>query len=178
MPVVTRSQSKNVVAANPKPATISPRDFHIPSYTEKELFINQLAHLLLQCASSKGKENKMNVASTIFEKVDRELPDRIAVEGLDHWIQFICIVYSKTTEFIREKDEGVYKEIDQNIQNNFFRRLFQTRNFTSDIIKNYRGSLLGVFSDIRKAKEEITKSYSAGRPHRNISRVNYAGMSR
>jgi len=177
MPVVTRSQSKNVVAANPKPATISARDSHIPSHMDKELFINQLAHLLFQCASFKGKEDRMNVALKIFEKVDRELPDRIAVEGLDHWIQFICVVYSKTTEFIFERDIGIYKEIDQNIVDNFFRSIYKTRTFTSDIIKNYCGPR-SCESVICRAKEEITKSSSAGRPRRNISRVNYAGMSR
>ena len=177
MPVVTRSQSKIVVAANPKPATISARDSQISSHMEKDLFVNQLTHLLYQCASSKGKENKMNVVLKIFEKVNRELPHRIDVEGLDYWIQFICIAYSKTTEFIREKDEGVYKEIDQIIVDNFFHRVFQTRDFTSYIIKNYRGYLSDV-SAILKAKVEITKSSSSGRPRRNISRVNYVGMCR
>lgn len=167
MPVVTKSQSKNLVA---KTATISPRDYRM----EKKLFVNQLTHLLFQCASSKGKENKMNVALQIFEKVNRELPGRIAVEGLDHWIRFICAVYSKTTELVREKDEGVYKEIDQNIVDNFFRCMFQTRNFTNDIIKNYRGHR-SCESFFCRAKEEI--AYTT-RPRRNIPRVNYAAMIR
>ena len=176
MPVVTRSQSKNVVAANPKPATISARDSGIPSHMEKELFVNQVSHLLHQCASSEGKENRVNAALKVFEKVDRDLPDRIAVEGLDHWIKFILLVYLKVTQFISDMELGIYKEIDKNILANFFRRIFQTRNFTSDIIKNYGGMILLVSSDLRKAKEEIIKS--SGRPRRNILRVNYAVMSR
>jgi len=172
MPVVTRSQSKNVVAANHKHASISARDSHIPSHMEKELFVNQLRHLLFQCESSKGKENKMNVCFKIFEKLDRELPHRIAVEGLDHWIQFICNVYSKTSEFICERDHGIYVEIDQNILDNFFRSVYKTRTFTSDIIKNYRGPR-SCESFICQAKEEIDR-----RPRRNIPRVNYAGMVR
>ena len=155
MPVVTRSQSKNVVAANLKPATISARDSGIPSHMEKELFTNQVAHLLKQCASATGEENRMNIALKVFEKIDRELPRRIAVEGLDHWIQFILFVYLKVTQFISDMELGIYKEIDKNILANFSRRIFLTRNFTSDIIKNYGGMILLVSSDLRKAREEI-----------------------
>lgn len=167
MPIVTRNQRKNfanVVAS--KPATIS-----VP--TGKTLFGTEMKELLFQCESSVGKENKMNVALKIYEKLNKELSNRIAEDGLDSWIKFIAAVYSKTIDFIRERDSGDYFVIDKNIVENFFSYVFQVRNFTSNIIKNYCGCVLD--ESIRRAKEEITRLES-GRPRRNIPRVNYTGM--
>ena len=160
MPVVTRSQNKFAVPQTQNNA-------------ELQLFLNHLKTLMVECQLFLGKENKMKVVLQILELVYSELPRRIAVEGLDMWIIFITCVYSKTTQFIAEMDHGIYFEIDKNILANFSRFVHKTRNFTSDIIKNYCGLRS---CDIRflRAKEEIS---SARRPLRNIPRVNYAGMA-
>lgn len=169
MPAVTRNQRKNVVAT--KPATIS-----VPTFTTstgKTLFVTEMKELLFQCQSSVGKENKMNVALKIYEKINKNLSNRIAEDGLDSWIRFIANVYEKTSQFIFEMDRGDYFVIDKNIVENFFSYVFQVRNFTSNIIKNYCGNVSD--HSITRAKEEITRLES-GRPRRNIPRVNYTGM--
>jgi len=169
MPAVTRNQRKNVVAAKP---VIVP----VPTFTantSKTLFVSQMKDLLFKCESSVGKENKMKVALKIYEKLNEDLSNRIAEDGLDSWIKFIANVYSKTIDFIRERDSGDYFVIDKNIVENFFSYVFQVRNFTSNIIKNYCGNVSG--HSITRAKEEITRLES-GRPRRNIPRVNYTGM--
>lgn len=169
MPAITRNQRKNVVAA--KPAIVS-----VPTITTsagKTVFVTEMKDLLFQCESSVGKENKMNVALKIYEKLNKNLSNRIAEDGLDNWIRFIASVYSKTSEFIRDRDMGSYFEIDKNLVENFFSYVFQVRNFTSNIIKNYGGYVWD--NSIMQAKEEIARLES-GRPRRNIPRVNYTGM--
>lgn len=169
MPAITRNQHKNIVAAKP---VIVP----VPTFTantSKTLFVSQMKDLLFKCESSVGKENKMKVALKIYEKLNKDLSNRIAEDGLDSWIKFIATVYSKTIDFIRERDSGDYFIIDKNIVENFFSYVFQVRNFTSNIIKNYCGNVSD--HSITRAKEEITRLES-GRPRRNIPRVNYTGM--
>lgn len=169
MPAITRNQRKNVVAA--KPEIVSVPIFTAP--THRSVFISEFKDLLFKCDSAIGKENKMNIALKIYEKLDKELWSRITEDGLNTWIKFIATVYSKTSEFIRDRDLGDYFEIDKNLVEKFFGYVLLVRNFTSKIIKNY----CGIVSDnsITRAKEEITRLES-GRPRRNIPRVNYTGM--
>lgn len=172
MPVVTRSQTKSAVPDKSKALSFSTSSYIY--IKEKALFNNQVRQLILQCQTSVGKENKMNVILKICELVHINLPHRISADGLDTWIVFIAAIYNKTTEFIYDnRDIGIYKEIDQNIIDNFFRSVYKIRTFASDIIKNYCGPH-SCKSDISQAKEEITRRRSP----RNIARVNYAGMTR
>lgn len=169
MPAVTRNQHKNLIAD--KPVIVPVPTF--TAHTSKTLFVSQIKDLLYECASSEGKQNKMAVALKIYEKLNKDLSNRIAEDGLDSWIKFIAAVYAKTSDFIREMDRGDYFVIDKNIVENFFSCVFAVRNFTSNIIKNYCGNVSE--HSIKRAKEEITRLESR-RPRRNIPRVNYTGM--
>lgn len=169
MPAVTRNQHKNIVAAKP---VIVP----VPTITAHKyniLFVSEMKDLLLKCESCEDNQNKMIIALKIYEKINKELSNRIAEDGLDTWINYIATVYQKTSEFIREMNSGAYFVIDKNIVENFFSYVFQVRDFTSNIIKNYCGNVSD--HSITRAKEEITRLDSR-RPRRNIPRVNYTGM--
>ena len=141
----------------------------------KSAFVNELSALIFQCESTEGKENKMKVVLKIYEKLNKDLSNRIAEDGLNCWINFIATVYLKTSEFVREMDGGEFFGIDTNVVKIFCSYVFQVRNFTSNIIKNYCGNV-SHNNSITRAKEEINRIES-GRPRRSIPRVNYTGMA-
>ena len=169
MPAVTRNQHKNIVAAKPGIVPVPT----ITAHKDKILFVSEMKDLLFKCESYKDKQNMMIIALKIYEKINKELSNRIAEDGLDTWIKYIATVYQKTSEFISDMDSGCYFVIDKNIVENFFSYVFKVRDFTSNIIKNYCGNVSDL--SITRAKEEITKLESR-RPRRNIPRVNYTGM--
>ena len=170
MSAVAKSQHKNNVAT--KLATIGVPAF--TAYTSKTAFITEMNALIFQCESTEGQENKMKVVLKIYEKLNENLSSRIAEDGLDCWITVIATVYLKSSEFIREMDNGEYFAINTNVVKRFCSYVFQVRNFISNIIKNYGGNKS--HPSITRAKEEIARLESV-RPRRSILRVNYTGMA-
>ncbi len=158
MSAVAKNQHKNNVATK----------------LTKNAFVNEIQTLIFQCGSTEGQENRMKVILNVYEKLNENLSSRIIEDGLDCWITFIATVYLKSSDFIREMDNGEYFAINTNIVKRFCSYVFQVRNFTSNIIKNYGGNK--VHPSIARAREEIDRLESV-RPRRSILRVNYAGMA-
>jgi len=163
MPVITRSQRKNITNAKPL----------APVVLYRTNFINEMKYLLILCGSEMNRENKMRIALKIYRKINQEVLKFIAVEGLDRWIKFVATIFNKSTEFIQDRNLGKYVDIDKNLVENFFEEINQARNFTIDIIRNYNGLVSDQF--ISEAKAEILRLDNS-RPRRNIKRVNYTGM--
>ena len=167
MPIITRNQFKNTVAAKALvPSTIL-------GLSEK-LFCAETKVLLARCDSAYGKENKMRVALEIFEKVNKELPEIIASQNQNNlWINFVCCVFNKINQLNDEYNSGDWHEIDKKLLDKFLGELSKAKEFTSEIIRNYNGPYN---TDIMiKAKNEHER-LSKIRPRRNIKRVNYTGM--
>jgi len=75
MPVITRSQSKKVVASEVQP--VITRNLNKDAdYREMEhSFVTTVNRLLLLCSAAKGKENKMRVFLEVFQIVNNNLPE-------------------------------------------------------------------------------------------------------
>ena len=158
MPVLTRNQRKN---------------FASEKILFRNKFVAEVKDLLYSCQTEIHRENKMQTALKIYSKLNKELIKIISVEGLQPWITFIATIFNKSTQFIEEKNLGVYSNVDKNLVDSFFEEISQTRKFAIDIIKNYNGSVCHPY--ISEARNEISRLENS-RPRRNINRVNYTGM--
>ena len=182
MPVITRNQRKSNMNRIVETISNSPvnlvKDLMAPTtYSNvvetKSSFIMIMKNLLFRCQQALGQENRMRIALEIFEKVNKSLALRIAEDGLNTWIKFIASVFSKTSDFIYDMNNGTYCEVDRNILENFFDQVLQARNYTLDIIKNYNGPVVDLI--INNQKNEISKLESI-KLLRDIPRVDYTGM--
>lgn len=167
MPAVTRNQRNNVVATKPVVA-IAPV---VPTHSS---FCAETKVLLARCDSTIGKENKMRIALEIFEKVNKELPQLIAVEDQKmSWRNFAACVFNKINDFNDEYSSGNWNDIDNKLVDKFVDELCKAKDFTSEIIRNYSGPCN---TDLMiKAKNELER-LATMRPRRNIKRVDYTGM--
>lgn len=164
MPAVTRNQRKNVanvVATKPV----------VPTHSS---FCAETKVLLARCDSTIGKENKMRIALEIFEKVNKELPQLIAVEDQKmSWKNFAACVFNKINDFNDEYSSGNWNDIDNELVDKFVYELCKAKEFTAEIIRNYSGPCN---TDLMiKAKNELER-LATMRPRRNIKRVDYTGM--
>ena len=190
MPAVTRTQMKNsknsvtnVPIVNLMKDVVPIRNcvkltIAIPSpvIDAKASFVSEMKELLRLCEVTEGKENKMKTAIKIFELNIVELPHLISNYGIDMWILYIATAYNKTTQFLRDRENGDYTQLDKNLVEELFHNLEIYRNMFNHIIKNYNG--VKYHPNLNEAKAEILRdaSTSSTRPRRNIKRVNYAGM--
>ena len=162
MPVITRNQRKNVVATEQVVAS------------NKVGFVPEMNELLRVLELTSGKENKMKVALEIFEKINRELPLIIAQNQTSSWITFASCVFNKINEFNDEYSSGQWLEIDNKFVDNFVDELIKTKNFTSNLIRNYNGPA-NTNPHFIEAKNEIMR-LEQRKNLRNIPRVDYTGM--
>lgn len=167
MPVITRNQRKNIIAAQSAVAIISP-------VSPEARFCAETKVLLARCESALGKENKMRVALEIFEKINKELPQIIASQNPSNlWINFVSCVFNKINEFNYEYSLGNWNEIDKKFVDKFIQELCKAEKFTLEIIRNYNGA--DIRYNIIKAKNQVER-LDKMRPRRNIPRVDYTGM--
>ena len=135
-------------------------------------FIQSFKSLLERFESSEGIQNKIRILLEIFEKINKELALILAVETKDRWINFVCSIFTKITQFEKDYRLGNLHEVDEKLVDKFLKEIGCSKNMTTKFIKYYTGpsSSLSI-----ETKKEIRRLESK-RTLRNIKRVNYTGM--
>lgn len=168
MPVITRNQRNTSNIVTKQTGIPISQPIHL-----SQLFCYEIKELLVECEKTEGKENRMKIALQIYKAINQDLKKYIKVEGKEKWMQLVCKIFDKIVEFENEYRCGLWHEIDKNLIKTFLNELNKAKNFTINIIKNYRG--LGCIDIVSKTKEKIA-SYESQRPRRNIPRIDYTGM--
>ena len=153
MPVITRSQYKNII-------------------TFENKFFNKIKLLLDQWNLTLSREKQMQVALELFKLVNKDLSQICAQSQNKSWKKFACTIIDKIKQFNHEYSSGKWKEIDENLVYKFIEELCKARKITLEIIVNYSVEDKNFIT----AKNELIYSVRI-RPRRIIPRVNYTGMA-
>ena len=197
MPIVTRSQNKNVSnvpVAVPNISTTVPNVstpitdeiFHrIVTYpptappiinvsaTIKDKFTVDVKNLLDECNLAVGRENRMRVAIKIYKTINDDLDKLMYANGGNVWIRFICTAYNKVMEFDADFQKDGYLEVDKNLLDSFKAEISETKKKIIPIIKGYNGPK---FVELVNDTKKRINGQENMRPRRNVPRVNYTGM--
>ncbi len=171
MPVVTRSQSKNIKPEIALPQLIFHRPLHPLPLSTTLLVVNKIKALSNDSVNTIGSENKMKIALELYQIINHDLFNIVRIKGFSRWWQrFTCSVFNKILEFEREYQNGKWAEINDQLVQTFIQELNLAKEFIVRTIKNYDGP---VWDDcVLKTKDKIV-ALESERPRRNIKRVNY-----
>jgi hypothetical protein len=184
MPVITRNQSKSFqqksknVSFQQGPRNTSQVKSNLAdeitmSYyayeTMKCDFVHEIKALLNLCDSTIERNNKIIACTKIYKIINDKLPKLVKDGSIETWIKFVATIFNKSTEFIHTFRDGDihFNRTNKEIVKMLLDEIYKTRNFATELIKNYdtRSSLTHRY--IIKAKNDITK-LETQRPKRVI----------
>lgn len=173
MPVITRSQSKQIAASEVQPVITQNQNKDADYREMQSSFVSTVNKLLLLCSSAEGKENKMRVCLEVFQIVNRCLPKLVEDKKSDVFLRFAATVFNKTTEMLEDEEHGGWAWVDKDLTKKFKTELLKSREFTASFIKSSWEK--APRECIRRAVEEIQKMEKS-RPRRSVTRVDYRDM--
>jgi len=175
MPVITRSQSKQIAASEVQPVITRNLNKDADYIEMEHSFVSTVNRLLLLCSSAEGKENKMRVVLEVFQIVNRCLPKLVEYKKRDVFLRFAATVFNKTTEMLEDEERGGWAWVDKALAKKFKTELLKSREFTGSYVK--ANSLLSPnqHTCVFRAEEDIQKMKKS-RHWRAIMRVEYRDM--
>ena len=135
MPVITRSQSKQIAASEVQPVITRNLNKDADYKEMWDSFVSTVNRLLLLCSAAVGKENKMRVCLEVFQIVNRCLPKLVEDKKGDVYLRFAATVFNKTTEMLEDEEHGGWAWVDKTLSKKFKTELLKCREFTASFVK-------------------------------------------
>jgi hypothetical protein len=184
MPVVTRSQIKNIVS-EPEPASKCAVSFSITELKNRHTiseacFLKSVNTLLNISNESKDRYTKIWNINIVYDIINRHL-EKFLYNNRLKWIEFAAIAYNKTTQY--EIELGTWKNVNSELVDKFRKSYLNARKFLSEYFKNIK-SLFPVNDLASTPYAELYENIELcdlnqrrnQRPRRNVPIVNYTGM--
>lgn len=133
MPVITRSQSAKMREDAIVERNASVKKFYSPTY------VIELNNLLGEFDATEDVKHRIEIILKLFEKIDKNLPIIVDIEGIDKWNDFLCGMHIRIDELNDLYYSGELNNINKILVNKLLRGITKTNYCITKIIGKYFG---------------------------------------